>query len=62
LIASPTFNRAVHRIHGRLTGRDVPRDYSELGGTSLEGQDESKTRRFLRFYVEEFKKELGNKR
>ncbi|KAI5842517.1 hypothetical protein DFP73DRAFT_553888 [Morchella snyderi] len=55
LLRSPAFHRAVANIHGRLTGTKRI-DYSEMGGTKIDGgAEESGFKKFVKIYAEEFK-------
>ncbi|RPA99210.1 hypothetical protein L873DRAFT_1684600 [Choiromyces venosus 120613-1] len=55
LLRSPSFHRMVARMHSRLTGKGHVEDYSELGGTKLQGKEEHGFKKFIDIYIDEFK-------
>ncbi|KAF8250130.1 hypothetical protein K440DRAFT_659591 [Wilcoxina mikolae CBS 423.85] len=63
--STPTFHRAVRRVHGRLTGTKHHEEVSNLNsghsGTDLEGPRHNKVIEFMKIYFEELKNEFRRK-
>lgn len=61
LLASPSFHRAVQRVHKKVQELQHGKDSAEMGGVNIDEPNRPRFKRFLQYYVEELKEQLrGN--
>jgi hypothetical protein len=64
LLSSPTFHRAVHRLHGRIQRIKSGKDPTETGGTHVERPESSSdVKKLFEYFKEELQDQIrGGKR